>query len=475
VSEKLVPLEPQAIVIFGASGDLTRRKLLPALYHLFSEGLLPDSFAIIGFSRTEMSDEQFADRARDAVVASGKERPEGEVWSRFAAGISYVSGSFDEPSALKGLREHIERIDSTRGCEGRRFFYCSTPPELYLRIVEAIAAEDLGRNARIVIEKPFGTDLETARQLNRELHRVFDESRVFRIDHYLGKETVQNILVLRFANALFEPLWNRKYVDHIQLTVAEDIGIEGRGRFYERTGALRDMVQTHLFQVLAFLAMEPPPVFEPEALRDEIVKVMRSMRVCRPENVVLGQYRGYREEPDVARDSDTETFVALKVDVENWRWAGVPFLLRTGKRLPRKISEATVVFRPAPVPLFEHAGVGELGANRLTLRIQPDEGISVSFHIQRPGIGLALDHASLDFDYGESFAATPLVEAYESLLYEAMRGDHTLFTRQDAVERAWEVLTPVFEARPPAVDYEPGSWGPAEAETLIAPRSWRTT
>ena len=474
MSEKLPPPEPQSIVIFGASGDLTRRKLLPALYHLFAEGLLPESFAIVGFSRTEMTDEQFAERARDAVVASSKDRPDGALWERFAAAVSYVSGSFDAPASLKPLREHLEQIDATRGTEGRRFFHCSTPPDLYLQIVEAIAAEDLGRNACIVIEKPFGTDLESARQLNRELHRVFDESRVFRIDHYLGKETVQNILVLRFANALFEPLWNRKYVDHIQLTVAEDIGIEGRGRFYERTGALRDMVQTHLFQVLSFLAMEPPPVFEPEALRDETAKVLHSMRVCRPENVVLGQYRGYRDEPDVAKDSDVETFAALRVDVENWRWAGVPFYLRTGKRLARKVSEATVVFRPASIPLFEHAGGKELGANRLTLRIQPDEGISVSFHVQRPGIGLALDHASLDFDYGESFAGVPLVEAYESLLYEAMRGDHTLFTRQDAVERAWEVLTPAFESRPPVVAYEPGSWGPPEAEDLIAPRPWWT-
>jgi glucose-6-phosphate 1-dehydrogenase len=304
---------------------------------------------------------------------------------------------------------------------------------------------------------------------------VFDESRVFRIDHYLGKETVQNILVLRFANTLFEPVWNRGFVDHVQLTVAEEIGIEGRGRFYERTGALRDMVQTHLLQVLAFLAMEPPPAFEPESLRDEAVKVLRSMRVCRPEHVVLGQYGGYRDEEDVGGDSRTETFAALRLEIDSWRWAGVPFFLRTGKRLPRKVSEATVVFNPAPLSLFEHHGVEEMSSNQLRIRIQPDEGISIGFHVQRPGIGIALDDAALDFDFGESFRGTPLVEAYDQLLFEAMHGDPTLFTRQDAVERAWEVLEPVFDDLPPVIPYQPGTWGPAEAEDLIAPRRWATT
>jgi len=473
VSSKLERPDPQAIVILGASGALSRRSLLPALYHLFTEQLLPESFAIVGFARTEMSDEAFAKLAREAVERSGGKADDGS-WKEFAAALSYVSGSFEDPDCFARLRERLDSVGAARGTGSHRFFYSATPPDTYLQIVERIAAQDLGRDARIVIEKPFGTDLESARRLNRELHRVFDESRVFRIDHYLGKETVQNILVLRFANELFEPLWNRKYVDNVQLTVAEEIGIEGRGRFYERTGALRDMVHTHLFQVLSFLAMEPPSALEPEALRDEKVKVLEAMRVCGPEDVVRGQYAGYRDEPDVAPDSDVETFAALRLQIDNWRWAGVPFFLRTGKRLPRKVSEATVVFQPAPLRLFDHGDARGVGANRLSIRIQPDEGISLSFHVQRPGIGIALDHAELDFDYGESFAGMPLADAYEHLLFEAMRGDQTLFTRQDGVERAWEILTPVFEELPPIRGYEPGTWGPPEADALIAPRRWGT-
>jgi glucose-6-phosphate 1-dehydrogenase len=471
VRAKPSPPEPVAIVIFGASGDLTHRKLLPALYHLFVEGLLPARWAVAGYARTEMSDEDFRGMARASVEEFGRTKPEDEPWAEFAEGLSYVPGEFAAEGDMAHLREHLERVDRDRGTEGRRFFYCSTPPQAYPDIVARLGEEGMHEGSRIVIEKPFGTDLESAQELNGQVHEVFEESQVFRIDHYLGKETVQNILVLRFANSLWEPLWNRRYVDHVQLTVAEDIGIEGRGRFYERTGTIRDMVQTHLFQVLTFLAMEPPAAFEPERLRDEKVKVLRSMRICKPENLVRGQFGGYREEEGVADDSDVETFVAMRLEIDNWRWAGVPFFLRTGKRMKDKVAEAVVMFNEVPHQLFEHEGITGMEANRLAIRIQPDEGISLAFTVQRPGVGISLDRASLEFDYGSQFE-TPLVEAYEVLLLEAMRGDHTLFTRQDGVERAWEVLGEVIAGPPPVHPYDPGSWGPKQADELIAPRRW---
>jgi glucose-6-phosphate 1-dehydrogenase len=470
---KVAPPEPHAIVIFGASGDLTHRKLLPALYHLFHEGLLPASYGIVGYARTEMSDDGFREMARGAVEKFGRCEVVTETWDEFARGLFFVAGEFDSEGAMAHLREHLEELDRHRGTEGRRLFYCATPPEAFDDVVARLAEEGLNRGARIVIEKPFGTDLESARALGRLVQEQFGESQVFRIDHYMGKETVQNILVLRFANALFEPLWDRRYVDHVELTVAEDIGIEGRGRFYERTGALRDIVQTHLFQVLTFLAMEPPAAFSAEPVRDEKVKVLRAMDPVQPENVVLGQYAGYTDEEGVAAGSEVETFAALRVEVDNWRWAGVPFFLRTGKKLPRKVTEASVVFRDVPHQIFEREGIGGLVPNRLTLKIQPDEGISLSLMVQRPGLGISMEPASLDFEYGRTFD-TPLVEAYELLLLEAMRGDQTLFIRQEGLERAWEVLEPVFETRPVARRYNPGTWGPAEADELISPRRWET-
>jgi glucose-6-phosphate 1-dehydrogenase len=468
---KIEPPDPVAIVIFGASGDLTRRKLLPALFHLFLEGMLPASFGIVGYARTEIDDEEFRQQARAAVTEYGRCLAEPDEWREFAKHLSYVAGDFGSGGAFAGLRDHLAEIDRTMGSGGRRLYYCATPPEAYADIVQRIGEAKVSEEAHIVIEKPYGTDLQTARELDTIVHEVFDESQIFRIDHYLGKETVQNILVLRFANALFEPFWNNKYVDHVQLTVAEDIGIEGRGRFYERTGALRDMVQTHLLQVLTFLAMEPPASFEPERLRDEKVKVLQAMRPVRAERVVRGQYVGYRHENDVPSGSETETFVSLRAEIDNWRWAGVPFFLRAGKRLQRRQAEATVVFRNVPHQIFEKAGTERTEPNRLTMRLQPDEGVSISFTVQRPGLGIALEQAWLDFDYGQAFE-TGLVEAYELLLLEAMRGDHTLFTRQDSVERAWELLQPILDDPPAVVEYEPGTWGPPGADDLIAPRRW---
>jgi glucose-6-phosphate 1-dehydrogenase len=475
VARKLAPPPPQAIVVFGASGDLTRRKLLPALYHLYIEGLLPPRFAVVGYSRTEMSDDEFRQLAFTSCMDFGRCRMERAEWDEFAAGLFYVPGDFMGAGAFASLRTKLEELDRDRGTEGRRFYYCAVPPDTFDDVVRRLEEEDMTAEARLVIEKPFGSDLDSARELNATLSRGFDESQIFRIDHYLGKETVQNILVLRFANALFEPVWNRRFVDYVELTVAEDIGIEGRGRFYERTGAIRDMVQTHLFHVLTFLAMEPPVALEPEDLRNEIVKVLRSMQPVHREAVVLGQYEGYRDEPNVDPASSVETFAALRVEIENWRWAGVPFFLRTGKRLPRRAAQANVVFRRIPHHVFEATGAPEIPPNALALRIQPDEGVSLSITVQRPGFGIELDQAALDFEYGERFGGLELVEAYEHLLLEAMHGDRTLFIRQEAVERSWEVLQPLFDDPPAPIPYRQGNWGPADADELIAPRRWMTT
>jgi glucose-6-phosphate 1-dehydrogenase len=468
------PAEPQAVVIFGASGDLTRRKLLPAFYHLFVEGLLPEGFAILGYARSEMRNAEFRERARMAVHEFGKVDPAGEQWDDFARRLFYVSGEFDSEGAMHHLRRHLEEVDRDLRTEGGRFYYCATPPAAYPLIVKRLAESELHTEARIVIEKPFGHDLESARTLNGQLHAVFNESQIFRIDHYLGKETVQNIMAFRFANGMFEPIWNRRYIDNVQITVAEEIGIEGRGAFYEQTGTLRDMVQTHLFQVLTILAMEPPVSFEPDRLRDEKVRVLRSMLPVDPGRVVRGQYHGYRNEPDVAKDSQAETHVALQLFIDNWRWAGVPFNLRTGKRLKRKVTELSLSFRHVPYNVFKGTDATPPGRDALIIRVQPGEGLSIALNVKRPGVGLELDRATLDFEYERQFQA-PLVEAYELLILEAMHGDHSLFTREDEVERAWEVLMPVLRDPPKVAQYEPGSWGPKEADDLILPRHWHVT
>ncbi len=465
------PADPQAIVIFGASGDLTRRKLLPAFYHLFVEGLLPDGFAIVGYARSQMSDEDFREAARRTLKEFARCDPGGEEWEEFRRRLSYLPGEFDSENAMEHLREHLEEVDQAFRTDGGRLYYCATPPQAYPQIVARLAESRMQANARIVVEKPFGHDLESARELNSQLHAVFEESQIFRIDHYLGKETVQNILAFRFANGMFEPIWNRRYIDNVQVTVAEEIGIEGRAQFYEQVGTIRDMIQTHLFQVMTFLAMEPPVSFEPNRLRDEKVRVLRSARPIDPRKVVRGQFAGYRDEEGVARDSQAETFAAMTVEIDNWRWAGVPFFLRTGKKLSRKVTELSLSFRDVPYNVFRGTDATPLGRDHLTFRVQPDEGITMALNVKRPGVGLALDRATLDFDYGQTFR-TPLIEAYETLILEAMGGDHTLFTREDEVERAWELLMPVMDRPPQVKTYQPGSWGPEEAEALILPRHW---
>jgi glucose-6-phosphate 1-dehydrogenase len=465
------PADPQAVVIFGASGDLTKRMLLPAFYHLFMEGLLPEGFAIVGYARTTYSDEEFQEHARRSIKEFGRSDPGGEEWEDFRRRLSYVPGGFDSEGAMDHLREHLESTDRDQGTGGGRFFYCATPPVAYPDVVARLGEAGMNRSAKIVLEKPFGTDLESARKLNEILHAVFDESQIFRIDHYLGKETVQNILAFRFGNGMLEPIWNRRYIDHVQITVAEEIGIEGRGGFYDKTGAIRDMLQTHLFQVLTFLAMEPPVSFQPDRLRDEKVKVLRSMNMCAAEDVVRGQYAGYRDEPDVAPDSTTETYVAARMEIDNWRWAGVPFLLRTGKMLKRKLSEISLSFRDVPFNVFAGTDATPPGPSRLIIRIQPNEGISLELNVKKPGPGLDLDRARMEFEYQEAFQA-PLLGAYELLILEAMEGDHSLFTREDGVERAWQLLMPVLENPPPVVPYEPGTWGPMEADELVLPRHW---
>lgn len=462
---------PQAVVLFGASGDLATKKLIPALFNLAREGLLPQQHRIIGFSRSEWSDDEFRKHARASIEGSSRSGFDQEVWDRFASSLSYVSGSVDDPEAMGRLKKSLEEADARHGCAGGRLFYLAVPPPFFSVIVQGIGK--LGANtpnSRIVVEKPFGHSLESARELTRQINEVFDESQLLRIDHYLGKETVQNLTVFRFANSIWERVWNRDAIDHVQLTVAEPFGVEGRGAYYEGAGAIRDLLQNHMLQLLTFVTMEPPRSLGAEAFRDEKVKLLRTIRPIDPADVVRGQYTGYRGEPNVNRESTTETFVAARIWIDNWRWEDIPFFLRHGKKLPKRETEIAVVFRRAPDYLFQEAGVEYVPANHLTVRIQPDEGISFAFQAKEPGPGYDLQTVRMDFDYDRSFADT--MEAYERLLHDAMLGDHTLFTRGDDVERSWEIVTPALEEPGPLFHYEPGSWGPSDADELIAPRRW---
>ncbi|HVL89292.1 MAG TPA: glucose-6-phosphate dehydrogenase, partial [Actinomycetota bacterium] len=462
--------KPQIAVIFGASGDLTHRKILPAFYNLLRHGSLPEQFAILGYARSGWDDARFRERARQSLEEFTPSTFDQETWKRFEDMIFYQSGPFDEADCFTPLWERLDALDRERGTESRRLYYAATPPSAFPLIVERVGECAPRPDTRLVIEKPFGRDLESARRLNDQMHEVFDERQIFRIDHYLGKETVQNILVFRFGNALFERVWNRDAIDHVQITVAEKGGIEGRGAYYTEAGALRDIVQNHVLQVLAFLTMEPPRSFSADAVRDETLKVLRSMRPMDPAAVVRGQYEGFLDEEGVPKDSLTETYFAARAEIDNWRWSGVPFFLRTGKRLPRRVTEITIRLRSVPVSLFESAGVEHLTSDHLTIRIQPNEGISLAFNAKRPGPGFEPEPVRMDFDYDETFGADP-ADAYERLLLDALEGDGTLFTREDGVERAWEVVEPLLADRGSVCSYASGSWGPKEADDLIAPRT----
>jgi glucose-6-phosphate 1-dehydrogenase len=490
--------EPCIVVIFGATGDLTMRKLVPALYNLAADGELPPAVAIVGFARRQKTDGEFRAEQEESTRKFSRQAVRDEVWKSFAQSLFYHPSEFHDAAGYQRLAERLEKIDRERGTGGNRLFYLAVAPDQFEPILNNLKEAGLnkareGSWARVIVEKPFGTDLASARELNRVVQNAFAENQTYRIDHFLGKETAQNILVLRFANAIFEPLWNCRYIDHIQITAAETLGVEGRAGYYEGAGALRDMVQNHLLQLLCLVAMEAPTGLGADSIRDEKVKVVRSLhRLSREEiaeNVVRGQYAegaingkpvpGYRQEKNVKPESQTETYVALRLLVDNWRWAEVPFYIRVGKRLPKSGTEISVHFKKAPLVLFNKEAAA-LDQNVLVIRIQPDEGISLRMQAKTPGTSFRIQPVKMDFHYGTSFGkASP--EAYERLLLDAMSGDATLFARHDEVEEAWAFIDPIEEAwaakkDPPALyPYPAGSWGPERADELLARegRAWR--
>jgi glucose-6-phosphate 1-dehydrogenase len=481
--------DPFSLVIFGASGDLAHRKLIPALWSLYAARTLPEPFTIVGTGRTEMSDQAFRDKMREGVKQFARLKvPNDNVWGRFAASLLYVSGDPTGPDLYARLRQVLEDVERKRGGPAHRLYYLSTPPSLYDDITvqlgkAGLAAED-GGWTRIIIEKPFGHDLRSAQDLNELVTSVFREEQVYRIDHYLGKETVQNVLALRFANGIFEPLWNRNHVAEVQLTVAETVGVEGRGGYYEEAGALRDMIQNHLLQVMCLVAMEPPVTFDPQAVRDEKSKVMQAVRPIDPARVDASALRAqygpgftgnrqvpsYLQEKGVKPDSTTETYAALRLQIDNWRWAGVPFYLQTGKRMAKRVSEIVIRFHRTPHMIFRRGEIS-VDPNLLVIRIQPDEGISLIVDAKEPGPDLKISPVTLEFKYQEVFGGEP-PEAYERLLLDAVHGDPTLYSRGDWIEQAWRLTQPILDhwARTPGPlpSYEAGSWGPAEADAFIA-------
>jgi glucose-6-phosphate 1-dehydrogenase len=481
---------PCVMVIFGATGDLTKRKLFPALYNLAKARLLTREFAIVGISRTEMTSDAFREQITQDMKTFATSEVDPEIWEWFRQRIYYIGGDVQNPECYQKLKDLLVEVDQNHNTGGNYFFYLATAPNFFGEIVKqlgaaALAREENGRWRRVIIEKPFGHDLESAVTLNTEIRNVLSEKQIYRIDHYLGKETVQNIMVFRFGNAIFEPIWNRRYIDHVQITAAETVGVEKRGGYYETSGALRDMVPNHLFQLVSLTAMEPPISFDANAVRDEQAKVMEAISPILPEEVLTHSVRGqygegvlnserlpaYRSESQVSPNSTTETYVALKLTIDNWRWADVPIYLRTGKRMPKRVTEIAIQFKRPPLLLFRDTPVERLRTNRLVIRIQPDEGISLRFGAKIPGPIMNLGAVEMDFNYVDYFGSTPST-GYERLLFDCMIGDATLFQRADMVEAGWRVIEPildVWKALPPRAfpNYQAGSWGPKESDELL--------
>jgi glucose-6-phosphate 1-dehydrogenase len=496
--EAAQPGDPCVMVIFGGTGDLTKRKLVPALYNLAASRVLAPEFAVIGLGRTRWTTDDFRRQMTNDIKEFATQSVDPLLWEQFVQRLYYLSGDLQDPGTYERLGQLLQDVDGRHGTRGNYFYYLATLPEHFAVVVRQLGAaglvrEEQGQWRRVIIEKPYGRDLESARALNRELSHVLSESQIYRIDHYLGKETVQNILVFRFANGIFEPIWNRNYIDHVQLTVAESIGVEQRGRYYDQAGALRDMVPNHIFQLISLTAMEPPSSFAARSVRDEQAKVLQAVQPLTPEEVlrraVRGQYDAgfidgqrvpaYRSEPHVAPDSKTETFVALKLAIDNWRWADVPFYLRTGKRLPRRVTEIAIQFKRAPSIVFRNTPIERLAPNQLVLHIQPEEGISLRFGAKIPGTVMRLGAVDMDFKYEDYFGSTAST-GYERLLHDCMIGDATLFQRADMVEAGWEIVEPIldiWQAVPPRSfpNYAAGTWGPREAHELLERdgRRWR--
>jgi glucose-6-phosphate 1-dehydrogenase len=469
------------MVIFGASGDLTSRKLVPAIFNLYRKGRLPDGFRIVGMARSDMNDASFRDAVRKGMLDHDPEDMDEEAWKTFSGHLTYVCGNFKDDSAIDDLKQRLSQLEQEIGGDDNRLYYLATPPQIYEPILDRLGETGMVEPSRgwrrVVIEKPFGHDLESAKQLNQATHRYLDEDQIFRIDHYLGKETVQNVLVFRFANSIFEPIWNRRYIDNVQITVAEEVGVGHRGNFYDGVGIMRDMFQNHLMQLLSLVAMEPPASFQGTAIRNERVKVLSSIRPISPDEVgrhsIRGQYWGYRDEPGVAKDSETATYAALRLCIDNWRWQGVPFYLRSGKSLAAKRTEIHIQFKTVPHLMFPMQPGETIRPNALGICIQPDEGMHLRFEAKVPDTQAKMRSVDMEFHYADAFGKGSIPEAYERLLLDAINGDSALFTRADTIELAWGLIDSILEGwsadkGPKLQKYEPGSWGPVAADDFLA-------